>query len=130
MLCSLHGKLIGKQVTIIGIASFFVALLDLEFTASCLLGRYSTTWATLPVFFCVVYFWGRVSHTVCPGFPQTVILLISASWVARIWGWAISAQLINFFLRLVSNHDPPNLHLLSSCDYRHLPSNPAHNLAS
>jgi hypothetical protein len=30
------------------------------------------------------FFWDRVSWTICPGWPQTKILLISASWVARI----------------------------------------------
>jgi hypothetical protein len=40
-----------------------------------------TTWATLPLFF-----WARVSQTICPGWLGTPILLISASWVARITG--------------------------------------------
>jgi hypothetical protein len=31
------------------------------------------------------YFCDRVSQTVCPGWLQTMILLISASWVARIY---------------------------------------------
>jgi hypothetical protein len=30
--------------------------------------------------------WDRVSWTFCPGWPQMVILLISASWVASITG--------------------------------------------
>jgi hypothetical protein len=29
-------------------------------------------------------YWDRVSWTVCPGWLQTTILLISASWLARI----------------------------------------------
>jgi hypothetical protein len=31
-------------------------------------------------------FWDRVSQTICPGWLWTVVLLISASWVARITG--------------------------------------------
>jgi hypothetical protein len=30
------------------------------------------------------FFWGRILRTICLGWPQTLILLISASWVARI----------------------------------------------
>jgi hypothetical protein len=30
------------------------------------------------------YFGGRVSQTICPGWPRTMILLISAAQVARI----------------------------------------------
>jgi hypothetical protein len=32
------------------------------------------------------FFWDRVLRTVCPGWPRTTILLISAFWVARITG--------------------------------------------
>jgi hypothetical protein len=38
------------------------------------------------VLFCVGFFWDRVSWTICPGWFQTTMLLISASWVARIIG--------------------------------------------
>jgi hypothetical protein len=41
--------------------------------------------ATPPVLFCVGYFWDRVSFF-CPGWPPTVVLLISAFWVAGITG--------------------------------------------
>jgi hypothetical protein len=34
-------------------------------------------------FFCVVFFQDRVSTTICPGWLQTAILLISDTWVAR-----------------------------------------------
>jgi hypothetical protein len=37
-------------------------------------------------YFCEGFFWDRVSRTVCPGGLRTAILLISASWVARITG--------------------------------------------
>jgi hypothetical protein len=36
--------------------------------------------------FCCGYFGDRVSRNICPGWPQIVILLISASQVARITG--------------------------------------------
>jgi hypothetical protein len=42
-------------------------------------------WATLPVFLCLV-FQDRLFWTVCPGCLWTIILLISASWVAKITG--------------------------------------------
>jgi hypothetical protein len=35
---------------------------------------------------CDGYFRDRVSRTICPGWLQTAILLISASWIARITG--------------------------------------------
>jgi hypothetical protein len=41
---------------------------------------------------CVGYFWDRVFRTICLSWPQAVILLISASWVARIIGMRTSAQ--------------------------------------
>jgi hypothetical protein len=44
------------------------------------------------VLLCVGYFQGRVSQTICPGWSWTVILLISASWVARIIGVSHGAQ--------------------------------------
>jgi hypothetical protein len=46
-----------------------------------------TPWATPPAlffFFFEGFFWDRVFQTICSGWLQTVILLISASWVARI----------------------------------------------
>jgi hypothetical protein len=36
--------------------------------------------------FFVGYFQDRVSQTICPGWLWTIVLLISASWVARIMG--------------------------------------------
>jgi hypothetical protein len=36
--------------------------------------------------YCIGYFWDRVSWTICPGWLRTPILLISASWVAKITG--------------------------------------------
>jgi hypothetical protein len=53
-----------------------------------LLGRYSTTWPTLPALFlgCVLIFEIGSCELSCLGWPQTAILLISASQVARIVG--------------------------------------------
>jgi hypothetical protein len=45
---------------------------------------FTFTWATLPVLFCEGFCWHRVSWIICPGWFQTSILLISASWVAGI----------------------------------------------
>jgi hypothetical protein len=39
--------------------------------------------------FCEGYFWDRVLGTVCPGWLWTMILLISASLVARITGMSL-----------------------------------------
>jgi hypothetical protein len=41
-------------------------------------------WATPPTLVLWRVFWDRVWWTICPGSLQTAILLISASWVARI----------------------------------------------
>jgi hypothetical protein len=46
----------------------------------------STPWAILPALFLWRVLWDRVSWTICQGWLWTVILLISASWVARITG--------------------------------------------
>jgi hypothetical protein len=45
-----------------------------------------TPWATPPALYCDEYFQDRVSWTICPSCLWTVVLLISASWVARITG--------------------------------------------
>jgi hypothetical protein len=66
--------------------SFLLAILGFELKASHLLNRYSTTWVTPPALFCTGYFWHRVSWTICLGWLQTTVLLISASQVARITG--------------------------------------------
>jgi hypothetical protein len=63
---------------------FFLSVLGYELRASPLLGRHSTTWGTPPTLFCIGYFGNRVSQSICRCWPQTVILLISASRVARI----------------------------------------------
>jgi hypothetical protein len=38
--------------------------------------------------------WDEISWTFCPGWPWTVILLISTSWVARIISVLLHAQLL------------------------------------
>jgi hypothetical protein len=61
-----------------------LVVLYFELRASQLPG--SASWViTIACFLCVGYFWDRVSFF-CPGWPQILILLISASWVARIAG--------------------------------------------
>jgi hypothetical protein len=44
------------------------------------------TWATPPALFCVGFSWVRVSGTICWGWLQTAIILVSASCVNRITG--------------------------------------------
>jgi hypothetical protein len=46
-----------------------------------------TPWATPHALFCDGFCWDRVEQTICPGWLQTAILLISASWVARTTVW-------------------------------------------
>jgi hypothetical protein len=70
---------------------YFLSVLGFELRASCLLGSpllleplYHLRHSTSHVLCC--FFQNRVSQTVCLGWLWTVILLISASWVARITG--------------------------------------------
>jgi hypothetical protein len=65
---------------------FFLVNLGFELRASWWQSRHSTSCSTLPDFFCDGYFWDRVSQTICPGWTWTIILLISASWLAKITG--------------------------------------------
>jgi hypothetical protein len=67
--------------------------------ASSLPSRCSTTWATLLVHFALVILEMGVSRNICSNCPQAVILLISASHVARITGmshWCPAALLFLF----------------------------------
>jgi hypothetical protein len=57
------------------ICLFILEILGFELRALHLPGRWSTTWATLPVLFCVGCFQDRVSRTICPGWLRTEILL-------------------------------------------------------
>jgi hypothetical protein len=68
---------------------FFWVALGFELRGLYLLGRCSTTWAALPLEplhqpFLVFDIFKKGSHFCCLGYLWTVILLISASWVARI----------------------------------------------
>jgi hypothetical protein len=65
---------------------FFLAVLGFELWASHLLGRHYQLEPLCQSFFCVGYFWDRVLQFICPGWLQTVILLIAASREARITG--------------------------------------------
>jgi hypothetical protein len=52
-----------------------------------------TPWATPPAqIFCDRIFRDRVLRTISPGWLRTMILLVSASWVARIQAWATGTQ--------------------------------------
>jgi hypothetical protein len=48
--------------------------------------RHFPTWATPLALFCAGHFQDRVSQTICPGCLQSMIILISAFWVAGITG--------------------------------------------
>jgi hypothetical protein len=58
----------------------------------------STPWATPPATFCDGSFQYRVLWTICLGWFWTVILLISASWVARIIGLSHQCPTFHDFL--------------------------------
>jgi hypothetical protein len=58
----------------------FFAALGLE------LKGYTSSHSTSPFSWWVIFFWDKVLWSICPGCIQTLILLISASWVARITG--------------------------------------------
>jgi hypothetical protein len=61
--------------------------------------------STSPIF-CDRVFRDRVSWTICLGWLQTVIFLISASWVARIIGVSYrSLALVSFSYKAPILHD-------------------------
>jgi hypothetical protein len=47
------------------------------------------------------FFWDRVSQTICLGWLWTMILLIFASWAARIYRHEILASSINFLFDML-----------------------------
>jgi hypothetical protein len=64
----------------------------------------SVPWAIPPALFCVGYFRDRIS-TICLGWLQTLILLISASWVARITGVSYRCSAVTEFLCIIPNYE-------------------------
>jgi hypothetical protein len=68
----------------------------------------SSPWATPPALFLWWVFQAMVSWTVCPGWLLTMILLISAFWVARIMGmchqWRLAWGLLNYYFLIVFLH--------------------------
>jgi hypothetical protein len=64
----------------------FLAGLGFELVALPLQSRCSNGWATPPFHFALITLEGGVSKTICSGWPQISILLISASQAARIIG--------------------------------------------
>jgi hypothetical protein len=57
-----------------------------------------TPWATPPALFCEGFFWERNLWTICLGWLWPAILLISASWVARIIGASHRLPARNFLI--------------------------------
>jgi hypothetical protein len=64
-------------------------------------------WATPSALFCDGFFWDRVSWTICPSWLRTLILLISASWVARITGVSHWCPIIPFTFSYAFSSDLP-----------------------
>jgi hypothetical protein len=70
----------------------------------------TSPWATPPVLFLWWVFGDRVTWTICPGWLQIVILLISPSWVARITGlshWHPATHFVFKSFLLWFLHSPP-----------------------
>jgi hypothetical protein len=92
---NLKGGVVYLSSVLGGFYFFILEYLGLKLRVSHLLGRHSTTWATpLALVFYVGYFWEIVLWTICPSCLWTVVLLISASWVAKITGvrhWHMSS---------------------------------------
>jgi hypothetical protein len=66
---------------------FFFLVLGFELRA------YTLSHSTTVLFFCVGFFQDRFLRTVCLGWLQIAILLISASWITRITGvshWSLA----------------------------------------
>jgi hypothetical protein len=102
--------------------------------ALCVLGRCSTTW-TIPPPLSALIIIQIVSQVLWPPWPEpwSFYLCFSCSWNDRHkipypTYWLRSGCLTNFFTELASNHDPPDLCLLSNQDYRCEPPCPAHFL--
>jgi hypothetical protein len=75
---------IGRYMWFNLIIAFWLLFLSFIFFFS--IGVWTTPWATPPApFICDRFFWSGISQTICLGWLQTTILLISA-WVARITG--------------------------------------------
>jgi hypothetical protein len=86
------------------------------YKALCLQSRHFKTWATFPVHFAPVILKMGISWTICPGWPWTMILLISASQVVRIT--SVSHQctfLIISFYFLDNIHEHSYFILLFNC---------------
>jgi hypothetical protein len=73
-------------------SSFLLLRLEFELRALCLQSRHSTTWLTPTVHFALDILEMGVLRTICPGYPWTMILWVSASQVDRITG--MSHQII------------------------------------
>jgi hypothetical protein len=93
---------------------FFLVGLGFELWALCLQRRHSITWATPPVYFAQAILEMGVLRTICQGWPQTVILPMSAPTQLGLQAWAISSQFVLCFLSVM------NLTASSStCSCRH-----------
>jgi hypothetical protein len=79
---------LASQTSILPISTSWVAVIIFFFFGwTWVWTQVQTTWATPPALSVKVFiFWDTLSQTICPGWLWTTILLISASWVARITG--------------------------------------------
>jgi hypothetical protein len=78
-------------------------LLGFKLRASGLQSKHSIAQATPPVHFALVILEMGVSRTICPNWPQTAILPISNSQVARIIGVSHQHLALKLYLNIQSN---------------------------
>jgi hypothetical protein len=97
-----------------------------ELRGSCLLGWYSTTWATTSALIWISYFSDRIPRFFL-GRATTLLPMASLiAWTtdtchhAHLIDW-VGEGLTNFLPGLASNYDPHDLHLLNCWDYDHEP---------
>jgi hypothetical protein len=102
MVCYLHITYAYSPPYILSFFFFFWWGWNFELRALCLQSSHSYPWATPSVHFALVILEDGVSWTICPYWPLTMILQISASQVARITGMSHWYQALPYILNNLS----------------------------
>jgi hypothetical protein len=105
-----------SDILTIWLVLLFLMVLGFELRVLNVLGRCSTTWATLSTLFCIGYFQHRVLQTICLGWLWVVILVICVSWVARFIGMShqVPSGLV-LILILIYNNREIQCYLVHEC---------------
>jgi hypothetical protein len=101
---------------------FFFGCTGFALSALCLLGKGSTTWTILPVLLCFSSYSCKVSHF-CPSLDSDNTHPASLVQFHTTMSGLLTEMVFNFLPWLASNHDPSDLWLPSSWDYK---CNPLH----